>query len=173
MSWKGVHLWVNVGCGDRPAPDPWTNMDLEPSTGAELVHDATEAWPFETGTLEKVYMGQVIEHLDHPGGVKAALGEARRCLRTGGVLAVVCPDFDALDEKKAPAWVRTNLEAGMCRWPGDEHRWQPTRGTVLEAVAEFFPTAHIIHPSTLHPPWPVTPPDPWDCCVVATCLYGD
>lgn len=159
--------WLNVGCGDRPFPAPWVNCDLWPGVGPDVVMDATAPWPVRAGSVERVYMGQVIEHLPYPEGVTAALANAAEVLALGGTLAVVCPDFDALEEKRCEQWIRDNLTRGECRWPGDEHRWCPTRHRVAELVGAVLPGARVVPPSTLLSYVPAGGFDPWDCAVVA------
>jgi len=161
---------LNVGCGDRLAPAPWVNVDCWPGVHPDVVADITTTWPFPTSSVGRVYMGQVLEHLDHPDGVRAAIGEAGRVLYPGGVFCVVTPDFAALDEKRCEGWIRENLTRGECRWPGDEHRWCPDRHTVAELVREVFPTAHAVHPMLLSDGWPPGNRDTWDCAVVGTAL---
>lgn len=163
-----LRLWVNVGSGMDLAPAPWVNMDIWPGTGAELIADCTQPWPFDTGTLERVYMGQVVEHLDYPSGVSAAVAEAGRCLAVGGMLCVVTPDFDCFEGKRVPAEARAVMTSGGHRWPGDEHRWQPTRHVVLAAVRATFEAAHLINVLNLGDGWPAGGRGPYDCCVVAT-----
>lgn len=169
MSFGGqTHLWVNIGCGDRPAPQPWTNCDIYGQDGVELVFDATGEWPFEEGTLERVWSNNSIEHMDHPDGVRGFLGEAYRCLRTGGVLAIVTPDWaeDVHDKMGLDLWAE--VKTGMRRWPGDEHRWWPTRHELVTEVRAVFPGAHTVHPGWLVEGWPMDAAGPCDCAVLAT-----
>lgn len=159
-------LMLNVGCGDRRAPAPWVNCDSYPGVSPDVIMDATAEWPFATGTVARVYMGQIVEHLDHPVGVRAAFAQARRVLRQGGLLAVVTPDFAAVEEKRFAPWIRENLTRGECRWLGDEHRWCPDRHEVLALVSEVFADAHVLHPSLLACAWPDGNRDAWDCAVI-------
>lgn len=159
---------INMGCGDQHAEPPWVNVDSWDMAGVDLVASATEPWPFDDGECNRVYLGQVIEHLDYPEGVRAALREAHRVLATGGVLCVVTPDFQRLEDARTPDWLKETLAAGLCRWPGDEHRWRPTRTVVLAEVTELFPTAHLINVTNLGNGWPPGGRGTYDCCVLAT-----
>lgn len=129
--------------------------------------NACHTWPFAEGSAEKVFMGQVIEHLDFPWGVRKALKEACRVLIPGGVLVVITPDFQAIKEKKAGADVWKAEAKGMCRWPGDEHRWMPTRGIVWRECNRRFGNAEILNHLNLDPVWPQGSRNPWDCCVLS------
>jgi predicted SAM-dependent methyltransferase len=129
--------------------------------------DARHRWPFPDGGAAAVFMGQVIEHLDYPWGVRKAIKEACRVLAPGGRLVVITPDFQAIKEKRAGAEVWRNEAKGLCRWPGDEHRWMPTRGLVRRECNRRFGNAEIVNHMNLEPSWPAGSRNPWDCCVVA------
>jgi len=161
-------MWLNVGAGDRHGGRPWIDCDVWPGTRPHVVMDAAGPWPFADGSADRVYMGQVVEHLEHPTGVRAALAEAARVAGTSGTVCVVCPDFAALPEKRCEAWIRENLERGECRWPGDEHRWCPDRHELYRLMCEFFAQVEPIHPGLIDHDWPPGNRDPWDCAVLAT-----
>ena len=161
------HVWLNVGCGDRKAPRPWINVDTWQELEPDQVWDCTQPWPYDDHTVHRIYMGQVIEHLDHPAGVEAALAEAARVLQAGGLLCVVTPDRFALAEKHCESWIRDNLTRGECRWPGDEHRWLPDRLEVHRLVDRVLPGALAVNVTNLHDGWPPGNRDPWDCCVIS------
>ncbi len=55
--------------------------------------------PFRSGSFDAVFAGELIEHLDSSDGLRF-LGEARRVLKTGGVLALTTPN---------PSYWRTRL----------------------------------------------------------------
>jgi len=76
----------------------WIGIDLSPSacsfararTGAEIREEPFETLPFETGTFDAVASMDVLYHLDDDG---AALREAFRVLRPGGLLVVNLPAY--------------------------------------------------------------------------------
>lgn len=85
---------------------------------AELYVGDVTRLPFEPGTFDKVILSEVIEHLPDD---RAALAEARRVLKPGGVLAITVPNagypllWDPLN------YVRERLRLGHFRsepWSG-------------------------------------------------------
>jgi len=159
--------WLNVGCGDVPAPAPWVNCDIWPGVAPDVVMDCTRSWPFPPESVARVFLGQVIEHLDYPLGVVNCLRQARRTLARGGRLVIITPDADAITEKKCGPDILAAETAGMGRWPGDEHRWLPRRMQLLGHVRSQFPRAYLVNHLALDGTWPAGSRNPWDCCVVA------
>jgi predicted SAM-dependent methyltransferase len=158
---------INMGCGDQPAPYPWTNCDSWPALDPDVICDATKKWPFPTSSAGRVFLGQVLEHLPYPWGVRAALREAHRVLEVGGQLCVITPDFVAMKEKKVPAEVWRAEAVGMRRWPGDQHLWMPSRHVVVREVERRFGNAAVVNHLNLDEMWPLGSRNPWDCCVTA------
>lgn len=76
----------------------WTGVDVEPLARAlarervgpavEILEASVTALPFEAGAFDAVVLSDVIYHLDDDG---AALREAHRVLRPGGILVVNVP----------------------------------------------------------------------------------
>ena len=85
---------VNVGAGKQWQHPYVIALDVDPET--DLNQDVTTTGlPFGDGTMDAVYSSHCVEHL-LPADFAAFLVEARRCLRPGGVLRIVCPDMDML-----------------------------------------------------------------------------
>lgn len=160
-------LWLNIGCGDRPAGYPWVNCDSWAPVAYDMVMDATRKWPWPTSSAERVFMGQVIEHLPFPWGVRHALREAHRVLEPGGELCVICPDFLAMKEKKVGAEVWRNEAKGMCRWPGDQHLWMPNRNIVRRELERRFGNCTLINHLNLPGSWPSGSRNGWDVCAIS------
>jgi len=158
---------INMGCGDRFGPDPWVNCDSWAPLDPDVLMDATRRWPFPSGSAARVFMGQFLEHLPYPWGVRYALREAHRVLAVGGLLCVIGPDFQALKEKKAPAEVWRNLAAGMRRWPGDAHLWMPNRTVMRREIERRFGSVEFTNHLNLGSDWPPGNRDPWDLCALA------
>lgn len=79
-------LMLNLGCGGRPL-DGYTDVDL-PDV------DLTQfPWPWESGSVDRIYAGHIIEHFDRDIGAQF-LREAWRVLRSGGVIDIATPDMD-------------------------------------------------------------------------------
>lgn len=159
-------VWVNMGCGDRPGPAPWVNADVWPGVKPDVVVDATGRWPWPDGSCGRVFMGQVVEHLPFPWGVRRAFREASRVLQAGGTLLVICPDFLAMREKRVPADVWRNEATGMRRWPGDQHLWMPNRTVIRQELSRRFGNVEFINHLNLDGTWPAGSRNGWDCCAV-------
>lgn len=60
------------------------------------VHDLRNGLPFATSSVDRIYLGQVIEHLNPVYEAPQLLAECHRVLRPGGVLRIATPDLDVL-----------------------------------------------------------------------------
>lgn len=79
---------VNLGCG-RDIREGWTNVDVDESVGADVVHDLNGVpWPLDSNVATHVEARHVLEHLDDVG---EAFGELARILKPGGTLEWVYP----------------------------------------------------------------------------------
>lgn len=116
---------VNVGCGATPTLG-WRNFDNSPAVRlagyprlAGLLHrlgvldehqfafsrlareqgveygDAVRGLPLRAGSVDAIYASHVVEHLDRDEA-RRFITEARRVLRTGGVLRLAVPDVRVL-----------------------------------------------------------------------------
>lgn len=81
---------VQLGCGENLL-DGWQNFGREP--GIE------RALPFETSSVDFLYLEHVIEHVDYLTSMRF-FAEAKRVLRPGGVLRLVFPDVLRAPKKK-------------------------------------------------------------------------
>ena len=97
---RGVGTWglssapqavtrLNVGCGNWPLVG-WTNLDTDPAVGPDVVASVPPV-PYPDDTLDEIYAGHILEHLD-PATAAVFLSECWRCLHPGGRLGVVVPD---------------------------------------------------------------------------------
>lgn len=83
---KGQFLYYNrPSCGQLVGIDAGTNFAPEPLATVDLARGDIRLLPFDTGSFDKAYSLDVLEHLDEEG-VIAMLTEARRVLRPGGKL---------------------------------------------------------------------------------------
>ena len=83
---------LNVGSGDHPL-DGYCNLDIR-NKGADLIAKVPPL-PFQSETLDEIYAGHFLEHLDFWAG-RRFLHECWRCLKLGGKLAVVVPNTKAI-----------------------------------------------------------------------------
>lgn len=80
---------LNLGCGDYPIRG-WDNWDADPEVPADRHHHVPPI-PLPDGSVEEVYMGHLLEHVE-PEEATALLAECRRVLQPGGILGVVVPN---------------------------------------------------------------------------------
>ncbi|HOW77928.1 MAG TPA: methyltransferase domain-containing protein [Verrucomicrobiota bacterium] len=139
----------NVGCGLYPLAG-YLNIDADARVNPDLVMRVPPL-PFEDGDLSEVYAGHYLEHLTREEAV-TFLAECYRCLKPGGVLAIVVPDTreimrrylaGAVDCVEYPPDVWHNvadLDEVCALWlystvQGSLHRWSYDRETLGRMMA--------------------------------------
>ncbi len=166
---------VNLGCGDRYAPD-WHNVDHAGSPyPKDQTVDLTADPPWPAGSISHVYAGHVLEHLT----VQQSLDLLERLLplmAPGGQVMLVGPDVP-----KAEAMIEAgtfdfsgghtleSLRFGGHRWPGDEHQWE-CDGAILADMLKETGWADVTELAIGDVPafWPVADRRPaWQCAVHA------
>ena len=108
---------IDIGSGPHPKPDATMCMDLHQWAGVTHVHNLTHyPYPFEDNIADKIYLGDVIEHLTKFDAPKV-LAEINRILKPGGVFEISCPDVLWImerivkrdwNEKANVDWLRQN-----------------------------------------------------------------
>lgn len=84
-------LRLNIGCGRYRIPD-WVNIDESEESLADEF-DTVPPLRFSDDSVEEIYAGHFLEHLDKESGEAAAfLQECRRVLVPGGKLGILVPD---------------------------------------------------------------------------------
>ena len=86
---------LQVGSSDvrgRYKGAEWLNLDIEPHKGVDIVADASEHIPLETGSVDEIRCIHVLEHVTRDK-YPLMLREMHRVLKPGGVLYVEVPDF--------------------------------------------------------------------------------
>jgi SAM-dependent methyltransferase len=73
--------------------DPAMVAEARRRTGRPIVAGDAHALPLGDGSVDRIRMDRVVQHLADPG---RAIAEAHRVLRGGGILAVAEPDWDTL-----------------------------------------------------------------------------
>lgn len=124
---------VNIGCGEFYA-EGWTNVDrtkVEGGPQPDIVASA-DSLPFEDGSIDYLYAGHVLEHIDL-ADIPSILAEFSRVLSEDGTLLVVGPDLDRALESYPEAV--DDIRYGGCRWEGDEHLWE-SRESTMESLLE-------------------------------------
>ena len=79
---------LNLGCG-RKYLEGYVNCDVVPSIQADKYFNLDSVpYPFESGSVDEIYMDNVLEHLTN---IPAIMEELHRLLRSGGRLRVIVP----------------------------------------------------------------------------------
>jgi predicted SAM-dependent methyltransferase len=88
-------LRINVGSSSMHV-EGWISADLLRDPERRCIRmDATQPWPFESGSAEAVNSEHFIEHVGVEGA-RLYLREAFRVLRPGGVIRTSTPDLEGL-----------------------------------------------------------------------------
>lgn len=82
----------NVGCGPYHIKEGWTNVDIRPFDGVDLIFDVTNTWPF-SNVLEVVYGEHFLEHLTIDAAF-SFLDNAFAALRMGGIIRLSTPSLE-------------------------------------------------------------------------------
>ena len=90
---------VNLGSGLRPLPD-WINVDALELPGVDIVWNLnTFPWPFKDGSIDRMQMDNVLEHLDD---VVKVMEEIYRILVDGGTIEIKVPYYKTKTAFKDP-----------------------------------------------------------------------
>lgn len=105
---RNVPRKLQVGSGGNRMPG-WINSDIEP--WSEVIVFLEKRLPFGDGSLERIYLEHVLEHVSYETALHF-LKEARRVLQPGGVVRIAVPDLEELasayldDNWRHLDWVR-------------------------------------------------------------------
>jgi SAM-dependent methyltransferase len=131
---------LDIGCGDGLFLEAahkrgWQCFGVEynPSLAASaarrveagIVRSSAQSLSFETGAFDAATLIHVLEHMDEP---RNALADARRVLRTGGLLYVAIPCLDPAIRSLAFTLPSSSL-----------------RRKALRVLAELWPPDHLLH----------------------------
>jgi SAM-dependent methyltransferase len=102
---EGAQAVLDLGCGwgtfiNQVAVPRRYGIDLNTDAPSHIDHRVTlfcqsadEPWPLPDGSLDLVFTSNFLEHLSSRRAITAALGEAFRCLRSGGRIVCLGPDI--------------------------------------------------------------------------------
>jgi predicted SAM-dependent methyltransferase len=124
---------LHVGCGRNIMPG-WINADVSPR--ADLIIFLQRRLPFKSGYLDRIYSEHVLEHVPYRSAVYF-LSEARRTLRTGGVIRIAMPDLDDLIDGYQKDWRRFD----WVNWPA--HRFIKTRAEMINIAFRWWGHQHL------------------------------
>jgi predicted SAM-dependent methyltransferase len=88
----------------------WTNLDIEPHRGVDIVADASELIPLDTGSVDVIHCIHVLEHVTRDK-YQPMLREMHRVLKPGGVLWVEVPDFKGTVDNLLAAFISNDVDA--------------------------------------------------------------
>ena len=108
---------INLACG-QTFDSRWINLDQYASSEKVQTHDLRASLPFLNNFADAIYCSHFLEHLDDKMADKF-LSECLRCLKPGGVLRVVVPDFERM--AKDYLKILSKIETGETR--SIEHAW--------------------------------------------------
>lgn len=169
---KDQMIKLNIGSGPSVFPG-WTNLDREdvssylkflmvasfegmPPQQVELtkklraagevdfrVHDIVNGVPYPDNSVDRIYLGQIVEHLSPRHQFPALMKECYRALRPGGIMRITTPDLDLLIQaylnnemdkfnNDQPAWYKDLLPseklAMIMYGSGNDERWNNYSG---------------------------------------------
>jgi len=87
-----VNTKFNIGCGPNHIRHGWTNIDIRPFEGVDLVFDVADSWPC-SNILEYVYGEHFLEHLSVDSAF-SFLDNAYSSMIVGGVLRLSTPSLE-------------------------------------------------------------------------------
>ena len=83
---------LDIGSGPHPKADATDRMDMHQWAGVTKVHDLRHIpYPYKDNSADKIYLGDVIEHMTKFDAPKV-LKEIHRILKPGGKFEITCPD---------------------------------------------------------------------------------
>jgi len=110
---------LDIGSGPHPKPDSTDRMDMHQWVGVTKVHDLRHIpYPYEDNSADKIYLGDVIEHMTKFDAPKV-LKEINRILKPGGEFIITCPDVlwimkrivnNDWNEQANVSWLRKNVD---------------------------------------------------------------
>lgn len=155
-------LRLNLGSGDRKAPEPWINVDVQPSTTPDVIADI-RSLPFGAGRASAIYCGHILEHIPVED-VPFVMVSLRDILELNGHLCIVGPDYDRAVTEPDPVEreILCRLVKGIehdgvthsQRWDGDRHHWTATEAQTLQLVRDVFPGAYALPIAEVPTGWP-------------------
>lgn len=128
---------LDIGPGDWSAPDDWTSVDQVQRAGRVDVIGSLLDLPFEDGSVEKVYCGHVMEHIEEEN-LPRAFAEIGRVLEPDGVLMIVGPDYKRAKEQGEPQFLLDSIKASpreeYLASEGAVHAWTCDEGRMRKHV---------------------------------------
>lgn len=113
---------LNIGCG-RNILAGYTNLDISPDVGADVVSDIEECVPFRDNTFDEILCENVLTQILHPESFKRVMNELWRILKPEGELLIrvpnaehICSMQDPMDCRRFTDQTFTYMEYGHRRY---------------------------------------------------------
>lgn len=126
---------LNLGAGHNRRPG-WINIDIDPQTRPDVVHDLTQPLPYQDNTVSAILLQDILEHFTKQEGQKL-LCECARVLKKGGRIKLRLPNIQqiidqfAADEEVMLEFIYGNTETSG-RW--GSHRYGYTAKSIALAL---------------------------------------
>ena len=134
----GGDIRINIGCGEKPLPD-YINIDMREVEGCEVVAESTNL-PWASGTLAEIASFHLVEHFNEYEFKTKVLPYWHDILKEGGVLRIVCPNWEAILRKLNEGAMDLSrfkeLTFGGQAYEGDDHFNALTPDTLVQALEE-------------------------------------
>lgn len=119
---------IDIGSGPHPKADATILVDVHPWPEVTHIHDLNQfPYPFEDNFADKIYLGDVIEHMIFTQA-PLVLKELHRILKPGCILEVTCPDLE---------WVFTALYHGDWKEKTMGVDWLNRRSSDWESAMDY------------------------------------
>jgi len=92
------NIKLNLGSSDRIIPG-FLNVDILPKPGVDIVCDLNKGIPLPDNSVEEVYAGHILEHLDD---VIKIMEEIYRVCKKGAIVKIKVPYFKSIGAFKDP-----------------------------------------------------------------------
>lgn len=157
---------INIGCGVHYA-EGWINIDVHYGDDIypDIVASVIEGLPFKDKTVDKIYAGHFLEHIDLDGEMDDVLNELKRVLSDDGEVMFVGPDLTRA-EKDWPEMIEAIIPHEG-DWHGHGHSWESREETILELLDESGWDATALPILEVPDEWPVVSKIGWQCAVAA------
>lgn len=83
---------LNLGSGREPLPD-WINVDINPFSGADVLIDLRDPWPFSENQAQGIYLRHCLEHFSESEAIHT-LAKCYRVLAPGKGMRIGVPSLE-------------------------------------------------------------------------------
>lgn len=122
-------LSLNIGSGGRGLRD-WVNIELTRHRDTTVRLDVRRRLPFSDGSVRRILIEHVLEHVDFVSDAPAMLRDYHRLLEPGGVVRIIVPDA----KRFAVAYVS-----------GDVAAWRELGWDLARLPSDLVTPMHIVN----------------------------